>query len=434
MSGIYAMKKSVLVFPCGSEIGLEVYRSLRYSIHFNVIGGSSVDDHGMFVYKNYIGNIPDVGDETFVEKINEIVTKNQIDFIIPTHDSVVLKLAQAGGASQLKCAVMTSPLETCETTRSKLKTYEHFKGIIPTPKVFNHLVEVQPSDLPLFLKPEVGQGTRGTYLASTVEDVEFYAKKDPSLLLLEYLPGREYTVDCFTNKDGALLFCEGRERRRVLNGISVNTTVVRDEHFNQLAKTINEKLTFRGVWFFQLKENKDGRLTLLEIAPRVAGTMGLARSRGVNLVLLSLFDAMDQDVSVFENSYNIVMDRALENLYRHNINCKHVYLDFDDLVVFEGRINPAVMAFVFQCINNGVAVHLITRHKEVLDETLQKYRLAGVFDELIWIQNNDKKSAYIKEKDAILIDDSFAERKEVHEICDIPVFDSHMIESLMEKF
>ena len=41
--------KNILVFPCGSEIALEIYRSLRYSTHFKLIGANSLDDHGKFV-------------------------------------------------------------------------------------------------------------------------------------------------------------------------------------------------------------------------------------------------------------------------------------------------------------------------------------------------------------------------------------------------
>ena len=46
--------KKVLVFPCGSEIGLEIYRSLKYNKDFELIGGASVNDHGEFIYENYI--------------------------------------------------------------------------------------------------------------------------------------------------------------------------------------------------------------------------------------------------------------------------------------------------------------------------------------------------------------------------------------------
>ena len=61
-------KKNILVFPCGSEVALEIYRSLEYSTYFNLIGGNSVDDHGKFVFKNYIGNIPFVTDKNFIEE------------------------------------------------------------------------------------------------------------------------------------------------------------------------------------------------------------------------------------------------------------------------------------------------------------------------------------------------------------------------------
>jgi len=56
--------KRVLVFPCGSEIGLEINKALGHSIHFELIGASSVpSNHGKFVYKNYIEGIPYIDDE-----------------------------------------------------------------------------------------------------------------------------------------------------------------------------------------------------------------------------------------------------------------------------------------------------------------------------------------------------------------------------------
>ena len=427
------MKKNILVFPCGSEIGLEIYRSLSFSTHFKLYGGSSVNDHGKFVYKNYIGDLPTVHEPDFIEKINGIVDEQSIDYIIPAHDSVVLKLAQEREAGRLKADVVTSSAATCETLRSKLKTYSRFNGIVPTPKVYDR-EDLAESDLPLFLKPDVGQGSKDVYLAKTSEDIEFYTKKNPSLIILEYLPGKEYTVECLTNKEGKLLFYEGRERVRIQNGISVNTVTVEDKRFKSIADKINQTVGLRGGWFFQVKENTERDLVLLEIAPRIAGTMALVRAKGVNLTLLSLFDRMGYDIDVFENTYKIVVDRALENTYQHDIKYGHVYLDFDDLVVLEGKVNPNVMAFVYQCLNNHIKVHLLTRHKEDLSHSLNKHRLNNIFDDLIWIKNENGKYEYIKEKDAIFIDDSFAERKKVHDKLGIPVFDAHMLESLMEKF
>jgi hypothetical protein len=427
------VKHNVLIFPCGTEIGLEIHRSLRYSTHFDVIGGSSVDDHGAYVYEKYIGEIPFVDDNDFITEINRVVEENNIEFIFPAHDSVLLRLAQARDNDELKCAVVAPPLETCEVARSKKKTYEFFDSLIKTPKIYNDL-NSDDIEYPAFLKPDVGQGSKGTFKVNSKEESDFYIAKDVSLLVLEFLPGSEYTVDCFTNKEGELLYSEGRERRRISNGISVNSVYVQNPNFQKIAKVINNNLSLRGAWFFQLKENKEGDLVLLEIAPRIAGTMGLARARGVNLPLLSLFDLLDVQTSITASSYAITIDRALENSYRHDIEYKHVYIDFDDLVLLEEKdINPLVMAFVYQCINKGIKVHLITRHKADIENTLKKYRLSETFDEVIWLRDqNDEKHAYINPESAIFLDDSFAERKKVYDAYHIPVFDSHMIEALME--
>lgn len=426
------MKKNVLVFPCGSEIGLEIFKSLNASTHVNLLGGSSVSDHGEYVYKHYINNLPFVDDLDFLDKLNSVIDEYDIDYIFPAHDSVVLKLAQEKNEGKLHCDVITSSIATCEITRSKLETYRTFEGIIPTPKIFTEIDAIGQEDLPVFLKPEVGQGSKGTYLAKSINDVSFYFEKDPTLVFLEYLPGKEYTVDCFTSKNRELLFCEGRERKRIANGISVNSTRFNDDRFADIARKINDTLEFRGAWFFQVKESVKDELVLMEIAPRIAGTMGLERAKGANLPLLSLFDAMDFEVSIFENNYNIEIDRALENKYKHDIQYDHVYIDLDDLVIFEGKVSPIVIGFIYQCINNRIKTHLLTRHADNLNKTLEKYHLSAVFDDIIWLKDSTPKSSYIKERSAIFIDDSFEERKEVSKTLKIPVFDAHMLESLME--
>ena len=81
--------------------------------------------------------------------------------------------------------------------------------------------------------------------------------------MLEYLPGKEYTVDCFTNLSGKLIFARGRGRNRIKLGISVNTEPVdesENKNFFELAEKINSQLHQKGGWFFQLKEDKNGEL------------------------------------------------------------------------------------------------------------------------------------------------------------------------------
>ena len=417
--------KNVLVFPCGSEIGLEVNRALAHSTYFELYGGNSVDDHGKFVYKNYISNIPFIDAPNFIQNINEIIKQHEIDFIIPAHDSVVLKLAE--NQDKINAIVVTSCAETCKICRSKGKTYEIFSRLIPTPKVYDNDIK-----FPVFLKPDVGQGTKGTYKANTWEEINFYFKKDPTLLKLEFLPGKEYTVDCFTNKEGKLLFAEGRERIRINNGISVNSKQTINPKFQELAEIINRTLSIRGVWFFQVKERTGGELVLMEIAPRIAGTMALFRVMGVNFIQLSLFDRMGIDVSILNNNADIEIDRALFARYSNYDDYDYVYIDFDDTIIVNNNVNTDVIKFLYQTRNTGKKIILLSKHKQNIKETLLKFAISElIFDEIIMLKQNESKANYIKNLNSIFIDDSFSERQAVFDTLRIPVFSLDAIESLL---
>lgn len=421
------MKKyNVLVFPCGSEIGLEVFRAINKNKNFNLFGGSSIDDHGRFVYENYIDNIPFVDDENFINQINQIITKYNIDLIIPAHDSVVLKLSE--NSSKIDATIVTSSKFACDICRSKKKTYDLFKNLLPIPKIYKK-EDVKLSDLPLFLKPSVGQGSKGTKKIDTLEELNVNYTTD-DLLILEYLPGEEYTIDCFTDYRGNLVYCEGRVRDRILNGISVNCKKFNHESFIEYANIINKRLGMNGAWFFQLKKRKNGEFVLLEIATRIAGTMEFQRGYGVNLALLSLYNALNIDTKIIKNNYEIEFDRALSGKFKFKFNYNTIYIDFDDTIIVNGKVNPEAITFIYRAKNENKKVILLTRHAFDINNSLKKYCIGEVFDEIISIGVDEKKSLYITDKDSIFIDDSYREREDVSLKCNIPVFDIDMFEFL----
>ena len=86
------MKKNILVFPCGSEIALDIYSSVEYSTHFNLIGASSVEDHGSFVYENYISDIPFITDESFIPYMaNVVASRIAKDWYVSTNRMTLKK-------------------------------------------------------------------------------------------------------------------------------------------------------------------------------------------------------------------------------------------------------------------------------------------------------------------------------------------------------
>ena len=127
------------------------------------------------------------------------------------------------------------------------------------------------------------------------------------------------------------------------------------------------------------------------------------------------------------------MDRAFANSYHISLKYDRVYIDFDDTLIWNGKVNLRLISFLYQCLNEGKKLILITRHNGDLTEELIKYRLANIFDEIIHLNRTEQKSDFIDKTGAILIDDSYGERKEVHKKLGIPVFDVPMTECLMKS-
>jgi hypothetical protein len=424
---------NVLVFPGGTEIGLEIFKCLYQCKDIKLFSASeNISNHAPYVFTNHF-TIPSVDEENWLEKINEIIIANNISYIFPAHDDVIVAIAE--NQSKIMANFISSPLETCLITRSKSQTYELFKSLIPIPKSFNNPENIQ--EYPIFIKPDKGQGSQDTHIIKNAKQLKNFLENigsDKKYLILEYLPSAEYTIDCFSDRDRGLLFCDARERIRTRSGISMNSrSVCNDiEIFTQYAQIIMKKLPLYGAWFFQVKKDKYGIYKLLEIAPRIPGTMALQRVKGINLPLLSLYEHQRIPLTIMTNSIDIEIDRALINRYKYNLSYRKVYVDLDDTLIINNKINTLLIRFLYQCLNNNISIILITKHSEDLQATLQKHRINGIFEEIIHLNSSDSKVNYISDTNSIFIDDSFSERQSVYKNLGIPTFDCSMIEILLD--
>ncbi len=287
------------------------------------------------------------------------------------------------------------------------------------------------------MKPAVGEASRGAMRVDSPGELKSILKEGREYLIMEFLPGEEYTIDCFTNFKGELLFVGARERVKTSGGISTYTRIVDRAVFLSYAEKINEMLKLQGAWFFQMKRNNKGELVLLEVAPRVSGGMGLFRNRGVNLPLLTVYDALGVEVKIKENlDFPAEMYRSLSNYpmesFSGEFTYSHVYVDFDDTLVVKGKINPLLVVFIVQCKNRGIPIHLLTRHRGNVLKEIQSLGIRDLVGDIIHLDENEKKSSKIVGEQPILIDDSFSEREEVSNTLNIPVFGVEMIESLID--
>jgi hypothetical protein len=160
--------------------------------------------------------------------------------------------------------------------------------------------------------------------------------------------------------------------------------------------------------------------------------MSTHRMQGINFAWLTILETMGSKLSILHNPGTIMVDRALHSRFKHTFNYNKVYIDLDDTILFNNQVHLGAIQLVYQSINQHKQVILLTRHKGNLQETLSRHRLVGLFDSVVHLDTHQKKSEFIAYSDSIFIDDSFAERLDVAQNCNIPTFDLHMINLLLE--
>ena len=333
--------------------------------------------------------------------------------------------------AEINAKILASSYDTAAICRDKKLTFDHFSDCEFCPKIFS-----EAEHFPAFIKPRSGQGALGAKKLSSQTDIPPDVDWDNNVIC-EYLPGKEYTVDCFTNSNGKLCAVLPRSRQRVCAGISVKGTdePLTDEIYN-IAETINSRLDFLGLWYFQIKEASNGRWKLLEISARCAGTMCLSRALGINLPLLSVYAAMGYEVSIFKNPCRVTVDRSMISRYQLDYDYDQVYIDLDDTVLIDGKPHLPAVWFLYQCVNNNIPVTLLTRHaathEDSTEAVLKRNHIPlDLFSAIHELTLRENKSDYIQLGHPIFIDNAFSERKAVHDRLGIPVFDVDGFEVLM---
>lgn len=406
---------NILIFPCGTEIANEIINALINHKYFKVLLASSEGNSYCNFRNQKIDTLPFVTDDTFKDKLDSLIKIRDIDFIIPAHDDVAFILSKI--ENDILALVIGQSKNINDIVRFKDITYEYFDGILPLAHMYKNLPRIEK--FPLFTKPKKGQGSQNSIRLNNEEEYSSFfstnIRKD--FVLMECLTGEEFTIDCFSN-NGDILYSGARTREKTTRGISVQSTLIRDHklntQFSKYAKIISESLNMNGVWFYQMKLDKNNVLKLLEVGPRVSGTMMLNRARGINFVELALYQKLGYNVEVVYNDIDISLARSLVPVYKHNINYTSLYIDFDDtLLIDEKYINPNLMSLIFQVKNENKTVTLITKNKKNnLTKILHKFGITNLFDDIIHITDKDKKINFMVEN-SLLIDDSFNERKEV---------------------
>lgn len=136
----------------------------------------------------------------------------------------------------------------------------------------------------------------------------------PALLVMEYLPGDEYSVDVLADR-GTPLIVVPRFREEITGGISSVGIVVQDKEIDEYSRRIVSSLKLHGNIGLQFKRDQNGVPKILESNPRVQGTIVLCTAAGANLVYGAVNVALGEDIAQPTIAWGTKMVRHWEEVY-----------------------------------------------------------------------------------------------------------------------
>ena len=319
---------NILMTGGGAPGAAGILHCLKQNPSFNItVADANPEAIGKYL-NNDFETIPFATDPNFVDAILSLCRRKNIHAILPLVTKELIPLSQRRNEFELAGAkLLVSPASSLEVANNKSSLYEflQWRGIaVPAFKVVETIDQFKAAvsalgypAKPICFKPSVSNGSRGfRIITNQINELDLLFKYKPNstyisfndavrilssgtfpeLLVSEYLPDEEYSVDCLANMGQAVLVLP-RLRKRMINGISVEGEFVKEDSIITYCTQIIKELQLHGNIGIQVKKSATGQFLILEINPRVQGTIAAALGAGINLPVLAVKQELSLPVS-----------------------------------------------------------------------------------------------------------------------------------------
>lgn len=340
---------TILTSACGSPIAqgtINCYKNNKER-HIRVVGVDMSDDPtNKYVVDAYY-QVPPVSDSYYCDSILEICRKEKVDIYFPNIsaelNSVVTRLEDF---NKIGVIVSASNMESVEISNNKLRTYELLQQSgIAVPKFYAvHSVEdfiegcryMGYPEKPVCIKIVNGSGSRGVRIIDANKSrYDIFVKEKPNsfytsyddmlsilrepehldeMMLVEYMPGNEYTVDLLADK-GEVLYMVGRENVVSLMSIAQVSILAPDERAYNISKAVVKLLNMDGNIGFDFMRDEKGNAVLMDINPRQTATMSVIAAGGVNLPYLRIKQLLGESLPECTPIYGTRLKRRTGEMY-----------------------------------------------------------------------------------------------------------------------
>ncbi len=323
-----------------------------------IIGMDMCGDDSVRFLVDAFYQVPIATDSTYCDKVLEICKKEKVDIYFPNISAEVTGVCKRiDDFDKLGVKVSTSRIDVGKIN-NKLSVYKFLKHNGIMVPAFYEVKSVEDfekcckllgyPEKPVCLKIVDGSGSRGVRIIDSKRSrYNIFVNEKPNsfyisyeemrsilseasqwhdVMLLEYMPGNEYTVDALAD-NGKTLYMVGRENTVSLMSIAQQSTVAYDEQAYNTAEKVISLYCMDGNVGFDFMRASDGTPMLMDINPRITATVSVIAAAGVNLPLLRikqlLGEQLPENLSI---AYGTSIKRRYGEIYT-DANGNRVFID-----------------------------------------------------------------------------------------------------------
>jgi len=270
-------------------------------------------------------------EQSYLEFIQYICNNEKIDLIIPQttiENELFSKYMKVISLDRIN--ILVQNYEIFSILNNKATLYDHISKKLNDDYIPKTCITDRPTGLfdcieknfnnsdRFVIKPILSNGSRGMRIIDRNIDTasRFFSDKIDSvinmtmlktlfkkdlifktpLLVMEYLPGDEYSIDCF-RRDSVFKRIVTRKRIEIKNGITWISEVVYGPKLERICDELLEEYDIKGVVGFQFKQDNEGNFKILECNPRIQGSMIASTLAGCNIIGLGMDYVLGNTIS-----------------------------------------------------------------------------------------------------------------------------------------
>lgn len=308
-----------------------------------VIGTNSDEKKLLKNVADFTYIVPPINDEKYLQTMLDICKKHKVDIFMPYITAELNILPNhIKEFNDIGTIISISSKESLKIANDKINLYSEYKDLMPkefvvktVDEVFKALNELKYPTNKICCK--IADKCGGTGFCVLDEDkatdislfnrkgfkryinisqlVDIVKSKDCEIIMQEYVEGNDYTVCALADK-GNIKRMVGIEGYEMEYGCILKGMIKKYDKAYEIVTKVTKELNLDGNLGFDFMVTNDGDCKLLEVNPRLSGSIPFACKAGVNLPYLRCKLLLGKNIEDdYEVKYGLRMEKVYEPKY-----------------------------------------------------------------------------------------------------------------------